>query len=99
MGKIRLGLAQCNFTVGDLEGNAEKIFQFYKKALDKGVQVLAFPELALTGYPPEDLLLKSRFLSDVDKTLQNLAPKLKNMLVVTTVNLLDVKHVIKHIME
>lgn len=82
MGKIRLGLAQCNFTVGDLEGNAEKIFQFYKKALDKGVQVLAFPELALTGYPPEDLLLKSRFLSDVDKTLQNLAPKLKNMLVV-----------------
>ncbi len=90
MGKYRLGLAQANFTVGDLKGNSDKILQIYNTARKKGIQILAFPELALTGYPPEDLLLKFSFLQDVERTLQKLATKMNDMLVIIgTVHVLD----------
>src|SRR4030042_2757868 len=61
---LRIALAQINSTVGDLEGNASKIINYIKKAKKAGAQVVAFPELAITGYPPEDLLLKTRFIED-----------------------------------
>ena len=61
---VRLGLAQINCTVGDLEGNSEKIISYIKKGREKGVDIISFPEMAITGYPPDDLLLKPGFIHD-----------------------------------
>ena len=49
---MRIALAQINNTVGDLEGNSAKILDFARQAESAGAEVVAFPELALTGYPP-----------------------------------------------
>jgi NAD+ synthase (glutamine-hydrolysing) len=59
---IRLGIAQINSTVGDLSGNTRRIVEFIDRAKSLGVDLLTFPELAITGYPPEDLLLKPQFI-------------------------------------
>ncbi|MFM9122229.1 MAG: nitrilase-related carbon-nitrogen hydrolase, partial [Actinomycetota bacterium] len=56
--EVRVGLAQINPTVGALRANADKILDFYNQAAGKGCDVVAFPELSITGYPPEDLVLK-----------------------------------------
>ena len=64
MKTLRVALAQINPTVGDLKGNVSKIIDYIKKSLRAGVQIVAFPELAITGYPPEDLLLKNKFIED-----------------------------------
>src|SRR3989304_4116899 len=64
MRKLRAGLAQINTTVGDLEGNVRKVLEFAARARDLGVDVVAFPELTITGYPPEDLLLRPGFVQD-----------------------------------
>lgn len=61
---IRIGLAQVNTIVGDLEGNTRLIADWIGRARDEGVDIVAFPELALTGYPPEDLVLKPGFVRD-----------------------------------
>lgn len=61
---LRVALAQINSTVGDLEGNTAKILHYIDRARDAGADLVAFPELAVTGYPPEDLLLKPSFLKD-----------------------------------
>ena len=66
---LRIALAQINCTVGDLEGNAAKITQYIHRAKGFGVDIICFPELALTGYPPEDLLLKDKFVDDNLKKL------------------------------
>ena len=60
---IRFGLAQINATVGDIEGNTEKIISRTKEAKIQGCDIVIFPELFVTGYPPEDLLLKKAFVS------------------------------------
>ena len=62
MRSLRVALAQINSTVGDLEGNTAKILHHINRARDAGADLIAFPELAVTGYPPEDLLLKPSFL-------------------------------------
>ena len=59
---LRLGLAQINATVGDFEGNVRKIVDAIERARAQGVGLIAFPELAVPGYPPEDLLFKSAFI-------------------------------------
>lgn len=59
---IKIAIAQINSCVGDLAGNAEKIIQAIKKAKKAAADLVIFPELVLTGYPPEDLLLKSHFI-------------------------------------
>jgi NAD+ synthase (glutamine-hydrolysing) len=59
---LRIGLAQMNATVGDLEGNVRKIVDNIERARQRGVGLVAFPELAVPGYPPEDLLFKSAFI-------------------------------------
>jgi NAD+ synthase (glutamine-hydrolysing) len=63
MSTLRLGLAQINPTVGDLEGNAARIVARLEEARDLGADIVAFPELAVCGYPPEDLLLKPGFIA------------------------------------
>lgn len=61
-GALRIALAQINPRVGDIEGNAAKIIENIDKARNVGADIVVFPELAITGYPPEDLLLKPSFL-------------------------------------
>lgn len=70
---VRLGLAQINCTVGDLEGNSEKIISYIKKGREKGVDIISFPEMAVTGYPPDDLLLKPGFIHDNMQALDLIA--------------------------
>lgn len=72
-GGFRVALCQMNATVGDLRGNAEKIRAGIERAKREGVQLVLFPELALTGYPPEDLLLREHFLTDTGAALDELA--------------------------
>lgn len=61
---VRLALAQLDFTVGDINGNTDRIIESISIARDKGADIAVFPELAVTGYPPEDLLLKRGFVED-----------------------------------
>jgi NAD+ synthase (glutamine-hydrolysing) len=70
---MRIGLGQFNAVVGDLEGNAERMRAIYGQAAKEGVELLLFPELAVCGYPPEDLLLKKHFLEDNHLTVEKLA--------------------------
>ena len=62
--KLRVGLAQINPTVGALSANAAKILDYYNQAMAAKCEIVAFPELSLTGYPPEDLVLKDGFVDD-----------------------------------
>lgn len=71
---IRLGLAQVNMTVGDLGGNSNKIAAYLDEARRLGVDIVVFPEMAITGYPPEDLLLKPDFIEAAMQSLQEIAP-------------------------
>ena len=70
---MRVALGQFNAVVGDLAGNADKMRQIYAQAVKVGVDLLVFPELAICGYPPEDLLYKRHFLRDCSLTLNKLA--------------------------
>ena len=70
---MRVALGQFNAVVGDLAGNAEKMREIYSEAILSEVDLLAFPELAVCGYPPEDLLHKKHFLTDCSSTLAKLA--------------------------
>jgi len=70
---LRLALCQLNATVGDIAGNERAILARIAEAQDAGVQLVVFPELALTGYPPEDLLHKRHFLDDAGAALQRIA--------------------------
>ncbi|MCX7705077.1 MAG: NAD+ synthase [bacterium] len=79
---IRVGCCQMNSTVGDLKGNAEKILRYTEQAYNCGVEILSFPELAITGYPPEDLLLKESFIKDNIKTIKTIARKTGDIILV-----------------
>ena len=70
---MRVALGQFNAVVGDLKGNAEKMRNVYAQAIAGGADVVVFPELAVCGYPPEDLLLKKHFLEDCRTTVEKFA--------------------------
>jgi NAD+ synthase (glutamine-hydrolysing) len=70
---MRLALAQINTTVGDLDGNREKILRWLGNARSAGADLVLFPELAVTGYPPEDLLLRPGFVAAAAESLHDLA--------------------------
>jgi NAD+ synthase (glutamine-hydrolysing) len=82
MRSLRIGLAQINSTVGDLDRNFERIAEQINRARDLGVDVLAFPEMAVTGYPPEDLLLKPSFIDRAIEVTRALAARTRGMTVV-----------------
>jgi NAD+ synthase (glutamine-hydrolysing) len=82
---LKIAVAQINSHVGDLAGNAKRIFNAAKTAQDQGALVVLTPELSLTGYPPEDLLLRPAFLSAVDASLEQLCEDLKALTDVTVV--------------
>lgn len=71
--KLRIALAQVNVTVGDLIENERKIKRFIHQAVQLKADLIAFPELTITGYPPEDLLLRSHFIQDNKKCLRRIA--------------------------
>lgn len=73
MAILRIGLAQINTTVGDLDGNAQKVLEYVERARSLGVDVVSFPELTVTGYPPEDLLLRGDFVQRNLDAMQELA--------------------------
>jgi len=70
---LRIALAQINAVVGDIGGNEARIAEQIAAAREGGAQLVCFPELALTGYPPEDLLLKEHFLAGAREALERLA--------------------------
>jgi NAD+ synthase (glutamine-hydrolysing) len=70
---MRLGLAQINTTVGDLAGNRRLIIEAYNALVEKGAELVVFPELAVCGYPPRDLLFKKHFVPDVEESLRLIA--------------------------
>src|ERR1700761_8954458 len=76
---MRIGLAQINNTVGDLNGNAAKILDFARQGERAGAEAVAFPELALTGYPPRDLVEKHSFLERTEDALQGIARESANL--------------------
>ena len=79
MRTLRLAMAQINCTVGDLEGNKGKIIEYLARAREDGADIAVFPELALTGYPPEDLLLKPQFIEDNLKALSEIVAASKGI--------------------
>jgi NAD+ synthase (glutamine-hydrolysing) len=76
---LRIALAQVNTTVGDLTGNEQKIVAYIERARELGADVVALPELAIPGYPPEDLLLKPCFVQTNLDTLERIAKKVSGI--------------------
>jgi len=79
---LRVALGQVNVTVGDLEGNVSKILDYTSRARDMEAHVVAFPELAIPGYPPEDLLLKPQFIEENLEAIHYLASRVEGITVV-----------------
>jgi NAD+ synthase (glutamine-hydrolysing) len=75
--KLRIALAQVNATVGDLDGNAELIVAWTRRAAEAGARVVVFPEMMLTGYPVEDLALRASFVEASITTLHAVAARLR----------------------
>lgn len=73
---MRLALAQLNTTVGDLRGNVARILDAYRRAVTAGAELVITPELAITGYPPRDLLAKRRFVEDNLRALEELTSQI-----------------------
>ncbi len=79
---IRVSIAQINTTVGDLAGNQEKILRYIDQAKKERSDLVTFPELAITGYPPEDILFKDHFISENIRVLESLARETKGIMAV-----------------
>jgi NAD+ synthase (glutamine-hydrolysing) len=75
MPRLRVAAAQLDLVVGDLDGNAARILDAYDRAEAAGCDLVAFPELAVTGYPPEDLLLRPAFVAGAGETLEKIAAR------------------------
>ena len=80
--KFRLALAQLNPTVGDIDGNTARIIEYVERAREARADLVAFPELAITGYPPEDLLFKTSFLQANVEAMQRVVAAAKGLAVV-----------------
>jgi NAD+ synthase (glutamine-hydrolysing) len=79
---VRLALAQINPVVGDLDGNRALILQRLAEAKDAGADIALFPELAVTGYPPEDLLLRPGFVRAAERSLEEIARSARGIVAV-----------------
>src|SRR3954463_11601169 len=71
--QLRVGLAQIDTRVGDLDGNADLVREWTAKAAGDGVHLVVFPEMTLTGYPPEDLVLRESFAAASERAVADLA--------------------------
>ncbi len=82
MRSFRIALAQINVTVGDLDGNTSKIIDCVAQAREADADLIAFPELAIPGYPPEDLLLKPQFLDENQRRMEQIAAESSGIAVI-----------------
>lgn len=82
MSRIRLALAQINTIVGDLEGNCQKTVDYIRRAEEVHADIVLFPELTIPGYPPEDLVLKKKFLADNRLYLERLKEHAGNIMAI-----------------
>ncbi|MCX8034460.1 MAG: NAD+ synthase, partial [Thermodesulfovibrio sp.] len=82
MRKLRLALCQINPVVGDIEGNLIKILSYTDKAVKEDAEIVLFPELALTGYIPEDLLFYPSFIQKTKESLDTIIEKVKNFVLI-----------------
>ena len=82
---MRLALAQINTVVGDIPGNEEKTLRAVGEAKAAGAQLVVFPELSVTGYPPEDLLLKEHFLAAARESLDRIASAVSGIVAIVAV--------------
>ncbi len=87
--KLRVACAQINVTVGDIPGNQAKILDYLGRAKKEGAHIVLFPELAISGYPPEDLLLKPHFIRACEDCLYTVAEEADGIIAVVGVPLLD----------
>jgi NAD+ synthase (glutamine-hydrolysing) len=76
---VRVAIAQINTTVGDLENNRKKILEWAERAREAKADTVIFPEMAVTGYPPEDLLLKTRFIEDNLESVKSIAGRVSGI--------------------
>lgn len=76
MAQLRIALAQINATVGDLKGNADLIVEWARRAQEKGAHLAVYPEMVLTGYPVEDLVLRKSFIEASQRMLSETAKRL-----------------------
>jgi NAD+ synthase (glutamine-hydrolysing) len=79
---LKIALSQINTTVGDIDGNIKKIIYFTEKAKKFNLDLIIFPELATTGYPPEDLLLKPKFIEENIRALSEIIKNTENIAVI-----------------
>ncbi len=79
---VHIALAQLNFIVGDIEGNTQKIIDTSKDQKEKGIDILLFPELCLTGYPPEDLLLREECSQRVGASILRLKKEVEGIVII-----------------
>ncbi|MGB5605793.1 MAG: NAD+ synthase, partial [Gammaproteobacteria bacterium] len=80
---LRIVMAQLDFLVGDIDGNADRIIAACRTAhTEHAADVIVFPELALTGYPPEDLLLRTHFIDEVDAALARLCREISDVIAI-----------------
>ncbi|MFC1954778.1 NAD+ synthase [Chloroflexota bacterium] len=82
MQRMRIGIAQLNMTVGDFAGNTRKILDSINESRSLGVDLLTFPELAICGYPPEDLLFKPQFITENMNSLEKIVSTSEGMTLV-----------------
>jgi NAD+ synthase (glutamine-hydrolysing) len=82
MRKLRIGISQINVTVGDFYGNTQKILGAITEAKTLGVDIITFPELAICGYPPEDLLFKPQFIGENLRCLDKIADNASGLAVI-----------------
>src|SRR3954452_14798245 len=86
---MRLGLAQIDTVVGDLDGNRDRVLRRIEEGRDEGVDLILFPELAVTGYPPEDLLLRPGFVRAAERTVQEIARETRGIVALVGVPTFD----------
>jgi len=82
MKNVRIAIGQINTVVGDLGGNSRKISSCIKEAISKNINLIIFPELSITGYPPEDLLLKRHFIKENMKYLKKISRGINNIVAI-----------------
>ncbi len=80
--QLRLAMAQINVVVGDVEGNSQKILEWMDRAREAEADIVTFPELALTGYPPEDLFLKPQFIDENLAALEKIVARTRDIVAV-----------------
>src|SRR5712691_5477510 len=86
---MRLALAQIDTVVGDLDGNRERILRRLEEAKRAGADLVLFPELAVTGYPPEDLLLRPAFVRAARESLERIAREARGIVALVGVPYFD----------